>query len=149
MKYLTSELYVECFFGSTYEESEDKFVIGFLNNEGTKLKDVVTGQIVEGSGFGPITALKSFKNYGNNMALGYMTGLRASDASVRQHVLAKVVDSALSGDVVTTSQLLRIKNIINKEVVATHKKEIKKEERTKNKQKILQKYSIEESEKDF
>lgn len=145
MKYLTSELYAECFFGSTYEESEDKFVIGFLNNEGTKLKDVITGQIVEGSFFEPITALKSFNKNGNNMALGYMTGLRASDASLRQHVLAKVVDSALSGDVVTTSQILRIKNIINKEVVATHKKE----ELTKNKQKTLQEYSIEESEKDF
>jgi len=150
MKFLTKELFVECFWGSSYQESEDKFLIGYVNNTGNKLKDVITGQIVTDMSFLPLAGLKSHNRLdGIGMALGYMTGLRACDASIRQHILAKYIDSMLKDEIVDTKQIKKIKSILNKEIVANHKKELKEEEICAKRQKELEEYSIKDSEKEF
>lgn len=149
MKYLTKELYIKCFWGNDYEQNDDKFLIGYCNIAGNRIKDVVTGQIIEGDYFEPIKHLTSYAATINNMALGYMTGLRACDATAHQRLLAMFIDCWLKGDVVDFNQIAKIKNIMNNQVIKTHNKELKKREKlTKREEKLLQ-YSIDDSEKNF
>ena len=126
MKYLTKELYIKCFHGNIYNENHDKFLIGILNNKKNKLKDVITGEIVEGFHFTHITSLKWFRDGGNNMALGYMTGLAAAYASIRQHILAERINSILTKDVLEEKDIIKIKNIMNKEIIRNYEKNCKK-----------------------
>ena len=83
------------------------------------------------------------------MALGYMTGLRADEASIYQHILAKQIDMMLSGDVIDTKQIAKIKKIMNEQIIKTHEKELKKKEQAQIKSEKLQEFAISESERDF
>ncbi|MBQ7351640.1 MAG: hypothetical protein IJW59_02080 [Clostridia bacterium] len=150
MKYLTKELYTMSYCGNNYNDNEDKFLIGYLNNAGNKLKDVTTGQIVESDYFAPITHLASLNNQAvSNMALGYMTGLRANEATIYQSLLARYIDSVVKKESIDTKQIERIKQIINKGIVTNHNKQLKKQQRLIKKQIDLQQYSVKESEKEF
>ncbi|MBE7074388.1 MAG: hypothetical protein E7376_00150 [Clostridiales bacterium] len=149
MEYLTEELYIACFHGKSYNDHHDKFLIGILNGEKKKLKDVITGEIVESFHFTPITRLKWFRDGGNNMALGYMTGLAAADASIRQHILAERINSILTKDVLEEKDIIKIKKIMNKEIIRNYEKKLQKNNLLNEKEKKLQKYSIDESERNF
>lgn len=149
MKYLTRELYINSFEGNRYNDHQDKFLIGILNSEKTKLKDVITGEIVENFHFTSITRLKMFRDGGNNMALGYVTGFRASDASIRQHMLAERINSILTKDILDEKDIMKIKNIMNKEIVRNYEKNLQKINIANEKEKELNKYSIPESERKF
>ena len=137
MKYLTKELYIACFHGKSYSDRNDKFLIGILNGEKKKLKDVITGEIVESIHFTPITRLKWFRNGGNNMAIGYITGLRASDDSIRQHILAEMVNSILNKDVLEEKDIIKIKKIMNKEITRNYEKKLRKNNLLDKKEKEL------------
>ena len=47
MKYPTNDLYVRCFERKDFDKNEDKFLIGFLNEDRTMLQDVITKQVIE------------------------------------------------------------------------------------------------------
>ena len=47
MKYLVNELYTKCFYGDKYNNNQDKFVVGYKNHIGNKLK-VTSGEREEG-----------------------------------------------------------------------------------------------------
>lgn len=149
MKYLTKELYIDCFRGKSYDNHQDKFLVGILNSDGTKLKDVITGEIVESFYFLPITSLQWYRNGGDNMALGYMTGLRANDASIRQHILAERINLILTKDVLEEKDIIKIKKIMNREIIKNYEKNIAKNNRLIEKENKLKKYSIDESERNF
>lgn len=126
MEYLTKELCIACFLNKSYNDHRDKFLIGILNNEKNKLKDVITGEIVESFHFTPIARLKWFSCGGNNMALGYITGLAAANASIRQHILAEKINSILTKDVLEENDIIKIKTIMNREIIKNYKKRIAK-----------------------
>lgn len=149
MEYLTSELYINYFFGKDYKDHQDKFLIGILNKDKNKLKDVITGEIVESWHFTPITRLKGFKNGGNNMAIGYITGFKGNQASIHQKIVAEKVNAILTKNVLDEEDITKIKNIMNREIRNDHKKSEKKEKRRSEKQQKLQKYSIDESQRNF
>ena len=149
MKYLTNQLHIKAFIGSQYEDSEDKILIGYLNNDGTKLKDVITGQIAEDSGFPQLSALKCFEHNGYGMALGYMTNCSACNASPRQHILAKYIDSAINNDVIGENKIASIKDILNREMVSVHDKEVKERDNLAKHNEKIQQYSIPDEERDF
>ena len=129
MKYTTNDLYVRCFERKDFDKNEDKFLIGFLNDDRTMLQDVVTQQVVEVTSgeFLNISRLKIGLSGGSQMALGYMTGRRATSASPRQHLLAQYINSILSKDEISDKEIAKIKKIISNEVVKTHKKQLNKE----------------------
>ena len=146
MKYLTRELHIKYFGGKTFNDNEDKFLIGHLNNQGNRLIDSVTGQIVEDNYF---SSLRSLYSASYDMALGYMTNFRASDSNFIQRLEAEYIDSVISKDLLDTKQIARIKNILNREIIRTHEKEEKINERIRAKNDELDQYSISEIEKDF
>ena len=146
MKYLVEELYTRCFYGEDFEKSEDKFLIGILNNDKSKLKDVVTGQVVSAFATDRLVALKSSARGGNDMALGYMTGCEADYASARQGVLALIIDADLKDRVVDTNQITRIKHIMNNEVIKYQKRQMKKKQM---RSKEDAEYAVSEDERDF
>jgi hypothetical protein len=149
MKYLINDLYYQCFLGSDYDKNEDKFLIGYLNKTGTKLKDVTTGQIVESGWFPKLKTLANDDYSGQGSAIGYMTGFRANSASLYQCVLAKTIDAYLSCDVIDTKQIAKIKDIMNNEIIKNHNREIKLQGKFDTKKKKLESFSIDESERDF
>lgn len=149
MKYLVKDLHVKYFDGYVFDDSEDKFIIGVLNNTKTKIKDVLTGQVVDAIGYMPLSALKTFARGGNYMSLGCMTGCRANEASPRQRLLALVIDSYLKGELVDTKQLEKLKQIMNNEIIKNNAKRIKKEEKNAKTQKLQEEYAITEEERDF
>ena len=149
MEYLTNELLLECFMGTRYEENEDKFLIGHLNNRKNKFKDVVSGQIIEGKFFSPLSELKKFKHNGNDMALGYMTGLRADNASFLQRIKARYIDSILNHDKIDLEDIKKIKKIMNQEIISEHNKDVRIINALNKKNKELEQYSISEEERDF
>ena len=113
MKYTTNDLYVRCFERKDFNKNEDKFLIGFLNSDRTMLQDVVTQQVVEVSQGDVINInrLKTRLNGGNQMALGFMTGRRATSASLRQNILAQNINTILSNDEITDKDIAKIKKI--------------------------------------
>lgn len=149
MKYLTSELYIASFHGQSYNDHQDKFLVGILNGDEKKLKDVITGEIVESFHFTPITRLKWFRNGGNNMAIGYITGFRANEASIRQYILAERINFILTKDVLEEKEIRLIKRIMNKEIIRNYEKRNAKNKRLIEREKDLNKYSINESERNF
>lgn len=149
MKYLVKDLHVKYFDGYVFDDSEDKFIIGPLNNEKTRIKDVLTGQIVDAIGYMPLSALKTFARGGNYMSLGCMTGCRANEASPHQRLLALVIDSYLKDELVDTKQLEKIKQIMNNEIIKNNAKRIKKEEKNARLQKMQEEFEITEEERDF
>lgn len=138
MKYLVNELYTKCFYGKKYDESQDKFVIGYKNEVGYKLKDVITGQIIEADYFEKLSDMVMYP-----MTLGYMTGLNSNNATIKQQILARYIDKTiLKNDIIDSKQIAKIKNIMNKEIVATHEKKAKEQEE-------INQYKIDESDKQF
>ena len=129
MKYLTSELYIASFHGQSYNDHQDKFLVGILNRDEKKLKDVITGEIVESFHFVPITGLKWFRNGGNNMAIGYITGRSANKASIRQCILDAMINFILTKDVLEEKEIRLIKRIMNKEIIRNYKKRNAKNKR--------------------
>ena len=85
----------------------------------------------------------------SNMALGYMTGLRASAATIYQSLLARYIDSVVRKATIDTKQIEIIKSILNKGIVKNHNRQSKKQERLSKKQLHLQQYSVDETEKEF
>lgn len=149
MKYLTKELHIHYFCDKDFNKSDDTFLIGILNNNENKLKDVITGEVVENFHFTPITRLKFFRDGGNNMVMGYITGFNACNASIRQRVLAERINSILKNDVLEEKDIIKIKNIMNREIKKNYEKNIAKSNRLIEKEKELNKYLIDESERDF
>lgn len=129
MKYTTNDLYVRCFERKDFDKNEDKFLIGFLNEDRTMLQDVITQQVVEvASGeFLNISRMKIGLSGGTQMALGYMTGRRATDSSPRQKLLAQYINSILVKDEISEKDIAKIKKIISNEVIKTHQKQLEKD----------------------
>lgn len=137
MIYGIEDLYVKCYEENRFDENEDKVLIGFLNNDRSKLKDVITGQIVDTV---CIQSLEDFVQY--DLAIGYMTGHRASTASAYQKMLAEFINLQLSGASINEKNIERVKSILNREIKKNHKRELKsKEEKAK--------LSLSEEERDF
>ena len=126
MKYTTNDLYVRCFERKDFDKNEDKFLIGFLNEDRTMLQDVITKQVIEVAPgeFLNISRMKTGLNGGIQMALGYMTGRRATSASPRQKLLAQYIDSILSKDEIGEKDVVKIKKIMSGEVIKTHQKQL-------------------------
>ncbi len=148
-KFLTKQLYIKCFYGNEFDKSEDKFLIGFLNKEGSKLKDAITGQIVEDIYFISIKNSRFLKT----RIFSLMTDGCSEIQTNFQYVKAEIISSILLEDIVNEKQLAKIKKSMNKEIVKSHKKiekylEAKREE-AEEKKKDLEQYSIDESERDF
>lgn len=130
MKYTTKELYVRCFERKEFDKNEDKFLIGIINEDRTMLQDVVTQQVVEvasGEFIKLIRLRKLHSNDGAQMALGFMTGRKGTDASPRQKLLAQYIDAILAKDEISEKEVAKIKKIINNEVIKTHQKQLNKE----------------------
>ena len=130
MKYTTNDLYVRCFERKDFDKNADKFLIGILNEDRTMLQDVVTQQVVEvvsGEFIKLIRLRKLRSNDGAQMALGFMTGRKGTDASPRQKLLAQYIDSILAKDEISEKDVSKIKKIIGNEVVKTHQKQQNKE----------------------
>lgn len=142
MEYLMNDLYVRCFDGYLFDENDDKILIGILNNDRSKLKDVATGEIIDAVGLHQLMDFRKSEFGGNDMALGYMTGHRASTASIYQKMLAEFIDLQLSGEVIDTKNIARVKSILNREIKKNHLRELKEEE-----QKV--KLGLSEEERDF
>ena len=118
MKYLVNELYTKCFYGDKYNNNQDKFVVGYKNHIGNKLKDVITGQIVEADYFETLSDMVI-----HHMTLGYMTGLDSNSATIKQQILARYIDKTiLKNDILDSKQIAKIKNIMNKEILLHTKK---------------------------
>ena len=126
MKYPTNDLYVRCFERKDFDKNEDKFLIGFLNEDRTMLQDVITKQVIEVAPgeFLNISRMKTGLSGGIQMALGYMTGRRATSASPRQKLLAQYIDSILSKDEIGEKDVVKIKKIMSGEVIKTHQKQL-------------------------
>ncbi len=141
-KFLTSELYIKCFNENDFDKSEDKFLIGYLNKEGDKLKDVITGQIVEGY-------FISIYNKGEKLLetelIACMRERRGFDMTMLQAAKAETIASVLTKEVIDKKQLAQIKKMMNKEIIKYHKKIMKELKRKEE----LNQYSIDESERDF
>lgn len=145
MKYLVNELYTKCFYGKEYDKNQDKFVIGYRNQIGNKLKDVITGQVVESDYFEKLSDMVDYP-----MTLGYMTGLDSNSATIKQQILARYIDKTiLKNDVLDSKQIAKIKNIMNKEIVASHEKDVKKQNAKAKYQEEINQYKIDESDKQF
>lgn len=149
MKYLTSDLYFFDLGENRYNDHDDKFLIGILNNNKTKLKDIITGEIVEHFHFLPITRLNESKNGGNDVALGYITGFTATNASISQHILVEKINSILSKDVLEEKEIIKIKEIINKAIIKNYEKKSMQNNLLNERERELKKYSIDEGERDF
>ena len=145
MKYLVNELYTKCFYGDKYNNNQDKFVVGYKNHIVNKLKDVITGQIVEADYFEKLSDMVI-----HPMTLGYMTGLDSNSATIKQQILARYIDKTiLKNDVLDSKQIAKIKNIMNKEIVASHEKDVKKQNAKSKYQEEINQYKIDESDKQF
>lgn len=145
MKYLVNELYTKCFYGDKYNNNQDKFVVGYKNHIGNKLKDVITGQIVEADYFETLSDMII-----HHMTLGYMTGLDSNSATIKQQILARYIDKTiLKNDILDSKQIAKIKNIMNKEIVASHEKDVKKQNAKAKYQEEINQYKIDESDKQF
>ena len=104
MKYLVKELYTKCFYGDKYNNNQDKFVVGYKNHIGNKLKDVITGQIVEADYFETLSDMVI-----HHMTLGYMTGLDSNSATIKQQILARYIDKTiLKNDILDSKQIAKI-----------------------------------------
>lgn len=149
MKFLTKDLYFKCYFGSTYNESEDKFLIGYLNNSltgPTKLKDVVSGVIVEVTGYCDINELKSPNRGGEEMARLLMTNFWQEKVSIYQEILLNKIDNILYKEVVDLKEIAKIKKIMNKEIVKSYEKQVADKE---NAEETKKKYEVKDSQRDF
>lgn len=145
MKYLVKELYTKCFYGDKYNNNQDKFVVGYKNHIGNKLKDVITGQIVEADYFETLSDMVI-----HHMTLGYMTGLDSKSATIKQQILARYIDKTiLKNDILDSKQIAKIKNIMNKEIVASYEKDVKKQNAKAKYQEEINQYKIDESDKQF
>ena len=145
MKYLVNELYTKCFYGDKYNNNQDKFVVGYKNHIGNKLKDVITGQIVEADYFETLSDMVI-----HHMTLGYMTGLDSKSATIKQQILARYIDKTiLKNDILDSKQIAKIKNIMNKKIVASHEKDVKKQNAKAKYQEEINQYKIDESDKQF
>lgn len=130
MKYTTNELYVRCFERNDFDKNADKFLIGILNEDRTMLQDVVTQQVVEvvsGEFIKLIRLRKLRSNDGAQMALGFMTGRKGTDASPRQKLLAQYIDAILAKDGISEKDVVKIKKIMSSEVIKTHQKQLAKD----------------------
>ena len=142
MKYTTNDLYVRCFERKDFDKNADKFLIGFLSEDRTILKDVVTQQVVEvasGEFIKLIRLRKLRSNDGAQMALGFMTGRKGTDASPRQKLLAQYIDDILAKDEISEKEVAKIKKIISNEVVKTHQKQLNKENVSEDSELTMQK----------
>lgn len=145
MKYLVKELYTKCFYGDKYNNNQDKFVVGYKNHIGNKLKDVITGQIVEADYFETLSDMVI-----HHMTLGYITGLDSNSATIKQQILARYIDKTiLKNDILDSKQIAKIKNIMNKEIFASHEKDVKKQNAKAKYQEEINQYKIDESDKQF
>ena len=145
MKYLVKELYTKCFYGDKYNNNQDKFVVGYKNHIGNKLKDVITGQIVKADYFETLSDMVI-----HHMTLGYMTGLDSKSATIKQQILARYIDKTiLKNDILDSKQIAKIKNIMNKKIVASHEKDVKKQNAKAKYQEEINQYKIDESDKQF
>ncbi len=133
------------------EQTKDYFLIGYENNEKNKFKDIVTGEVVEGGQTGSLISLGFPRNFfeGNNMALGYMTLFGKFDPSIRQCILAKVIDHKLKKPVIDIDNVAYIKDVMNSEIENSMAKKEAIEEREIAKQQELDKYMVSDSEKEF
>ena len=146
MKYLINDLYVRCFDGNLFDYNEDKIIIGILNKDGSKLKDVVTGQIVDAVGLYQLVDFRRSEFGGNDMALGCMTGYRASTASLYQKMLAEIIDTYLAGSHkdpgIDIKKIAKVKTILNKLIKNNHLRELELQQKEK-------KHSVSAEERDF
>lgn len=151
MKYVVEDLCIKYFNGYEYDKNEDHFLIGYFNTDKTQFKDVATGKIVdcERGIDGRLASLMWFCHGGNNMALGYMTGFRACDASVRQNILANYISIVLSKKIVTDKQILKIKKIMNSEIYKAYAKKVKEAEHLNKQKAEKEKYYINKSDREF
>ena len=139
MKYLQKELFFKCFEHSTYNESEDKCLIGYLNQSKTKLKDVVTGQIIESESFGELYQLESLVDltYERELKGGMMV------RSFRDAMAVEKVRSILENRVIDTKQIAKIKKIMNTGIIRSHNESIKRQNEK------LEQYAIDEVDRNF
>ena len=144
MKYLVKDLHVKSFCGYVFDDNEDKFIIGPLNNSETKIKDVITGQVVQAIAEWPLSALKTYVENGNYTCWGYLTGLCSDEKAPRQRLIARIISLYLKGDVVDSKQLEIIKHLMNNEI-----KRINAKKTNAKKQKLYEKLTITEEERDF
>ena len=143
-KYLKSDLYADVRIYNEYVEGEDNFLIGCVNNEENKIKDVITGEVRDFPEQRPLYLVEE-----NNMAVGYMTCLKAALASPYQLYLGAKIRFMLRKDVVTAKQIKTIKNIFNTQITKSMKKEQKEKEKEKQKLEKLEQYKIDDIERNF
>ena len=145
MKYLTEELYFAIFCSKdNFYNHNDKFLVGFLNNEKKKLKDVITGEIFESCDLRPIIGLSDM-----NFLMPYIAGPRLSGPSIRHWILADKINSILSKDLLEEKDIIKIKKILNKEIIRNFEKVNLSREKERERERELKKYSINESEREF
>ena len=142
MKYLVGDLKFEFFAGNTYDKNEDKFLIGIQNSEKTKLKDVVTGQVVDASICWDLSDLKSSDNCGQGIALRLMVGFKFDQIKARHMFEMDIIDSILKRHVISERQIATVKRIMNREINLEHKNAQKRSV-------LEEKLGLTEEERDF
>ena len=142
MKYLVGDLKFEFFAGNTYDKNEDKFLIGIQNSEKTKLKDVVTGQVVDASICWDLSDLKSTDNGGDGLSLRLMTGFRLNQVKPRHIFEIDIIDSILKRHAISERQIATVKRIMNREINLEHKNAQKRSA-------LDEKLGLTEEERDF
>lgn len=147
MKYLTDDLYVIYFDTNRYIDNDDKFLIGYLNNSRTKLKDVITGQILP-TGVNSLMPIKHI-NLGTNMALRIMTSYQEYNASFHQKFLADEIDAMVTGELLDEREIIKIKDIMNKEITKTYLREKKQARKEAEKQAEKSKYKLTIEDREF
>ena len=142
MKYLVSDLKFEFFAGNTYDKNEDKFLIGIQNSDKTKLKDVVTGQVVDASICWDLSDLKSTDNCGQGIALRLMVGFNFDQIRARHMFEMDIIDSILKRHAISERQIATVKRIMNREINLEHKNAQKRSA-------LEEKLGLTEEERDF
>lgn len=148
-RFLTNELYIDIrnsYTANDYIIGEDNCIIGFLNSNKTKIKDIVTGEIRDFSNCPKLPLSEIFENY---MALDYMTNCKTANASAYQKVLAQIILALTRKKSITINGIKTIKNIMNTQISETIHKEEKEKQRIEKRNVKLNQYKIDDSERNF
>lgn len=112
------------------------------------MKDVITGEIIENGPFGHISCLKTFNYDGFDMAYSLITE-REIRESFSRHIMAGVINYILNKDILSETDIKKIRDIINGEIIKNYKKRMSKLNKLRKKESEFKKYSIDESERNF
>lgn len=118
--------YAVCF------EEKDKFLVGPINNKGTKIKDIKSGEIIEfwedSNNFGALSSCSDDNLLAIMNGVSQVRGLETSlyDISIMQRAHAKQIRGIINKGIISTRDVATIKSIMNSEIETSQRKNAKR-----------------------